>query len=135
MASFRFGTSEYLMRHPNMVDHDGEARLYFIKNGLTTCVIIGRATGIFSHVRVYFLNQTSETSMEWPILPYDSGTFSDGGDSGSVIADGLGYYGGLLTGGAGKAASSDVTYTPIWRPLAVIKANGFPDAHLSPTLV
>jgi hypothetical protein len=37
----------------------------------------------------------------------DSGVFSADEDSGSVIVDGLGRYGGLLTGGAGKMASSD----------------------------
>lgn len=76
--------------------------------------------------------------MEWAILPYDndSGVFSALGDSGSVIVDGLGHYGGLLTGGAGVMALSNVTYaTPIWWPLAVIKANGVPDAHLYPTVV
>jgi hypothetical protein len=130
--------SEDLMRHPDMIDHDGEACLYVIKNGLTTRVTIGRATGIFSHVRQYFSNQTSQTSMEWSILPYDndSGVFSTDGDSGSIIVDGRGRYGGLLTGGTGKTTSSDITYaTPIWWLLAVIKANGFPDAHLNPTMV
>ena len=31
-----------------------------IKNGLTTRVTIGQTTGIFSHVREYFLNRTSQ---------------------------------------------------------------------------
>jgi hypothetical protein len=115
-----------------MVAHDGEACLYVIKNDLTTRVTIGRATGIFSHVQEYFPNQTSQTSIEWSILPCDndSGVFSAGGDSGSVIVDGGGGYGGLLTGSAGKTASSDVTYA--WWLLTVIKAN---DAHLNPTMV
>jgi hypothetical protein len=130
--------SEDLMRHPDMVDQDGEACIYVIKNGLTTGVTIGRTTGIFSHVREYFPNQTSRTSIEWSILPYDhdSGVFSADGDSGSVIVDSRGRYGGLLTGGAGKRVSSDITYaTPIWWLLADIKANGFPNAHLNPTIV
>jgi hypothetical protein len=129
--------SEDLMRQPDTVDHDGEPCLHVIKSGLTTGVTIGRATGIFSYVREYFPNQTSQTSMEWAILPYnkDSGMFSAAGDSGSVIVDSCGRYGGLLTGGAGVTVSSDITYaTPIWWLLPVIKANGFPDAHLDPTI-
>lgn len=135
--------SEDMMHHPDTVDHNGEPCLYVIKNGHTTGVTIGQATGVFSHVREYFPNQTSQTSMEWSILPYDndwrtppfvhqnSRTFATGGDSGSVIVDGHGHYGGLLTGGAGRISSFDITYaTPIWWLLAVIKANGFPDAHL-----
>ena len=119
------------------VDRDGEKCLFVIKNGLTTQVTIGQATGIFSYVRQYFNGQASWTSMEWTILPYDnkSQAFSEGGDSGSVIVDGHGHYGGLLTGGTGKTESSDLTYaTPIWWLLEVIKANGFPDTHLCPTM-
>jgi hypothetical protein len=130
--------SEEVMRHPDMVDHDGEPCLYVIKSGLKTGVTIGRATGLFSHVRQYFYNNTSQTSIEWTILPYDniSGVFSDAGDSGSVIVDGRGRYGGLLTGGAGMTKSSDITYaTPIWWLLSIIKKNGFPDAHLDPAIV
>jgi hypothetical protein len=130
--------SEDLMRHPDTVDHDGEPCLHVIKSGLATGVTIGRATGVFSHVREYFPNQTSQTSIEWAILPYDndSGRFSAAGDSGSVIVDGRGRFGGLLTGGAGVTTSSDITYaTPMWWLLPVIKANGFPDAHLDPTMV
>jgi hypothetical protein len=130
--------SEDSMRHPDTVDHDGEACLYVVKDGLTTGVTIGRATGIFSHVREYYYNQTSQTSIEWTILPYDndSGVFSADGDSGSVIVDSRGRYGGLLTGGAGRGLSFDVTYaTPIWWLLAVIKGDGFPNAHLNPTMV
>jgi hypothetical protein len=125
------------MRHPDMVDHDGEACLYVIKNGLMTHVTIRRATGIFSHVRQYFPNQISQTSMEWTILPYDndSRVFPKGGDGGFVIVDGRGRFGGVLTGGAGKTTPSDITYaTPIWWLLEEIKANGFPHAHLYPTM-
>jgi hypothetical protein len=104
--------SEALMRHPDVLDYDGEVCLYVIKNGLTTRVTIRRTTDIFSHVREYFYNQSSQAYMEWPILPYDndSGIFSAGGDFGSVIVDGRGRDGDLLTGGAGKTTSSDVTH-------------------------
>jgi len=71
--------------------------------------------------------------MEWSILPYDNdlGVFSTGGDSESVIVDGCGRYGGLLTGSAGKTVSSDIIYTtPIWWLLMIIKANRFLDVRM-----
>jgi hypothetical protein len=126
--------SEDSMRKPDILDHDGESCLLVIKNGNATGVTIGCATGIFSYVRKYFSNNTHQTSMEWAILPYDnkSGAFSARGDSGSIIADGLGR---ILTGGAGKTASSDITYaTPFFWLLPRIKQNGFPHAHLYPVM-
>jgi hypothetical protein len=129
--------SEDLMRKPDMVDHNKEPCLLVIKNGKTTGVTIGRATGIFSYVREYVNNKADQMSMEWAILPYDnkSGVFSDLGDSGSIIVDGLGRIGGLLTGGAGKTESSDITYaTPFFWLFRRIKENGYPKAHLYPVL-
>ena len=129
--------SEELLRSPDMVDHDGEACLLVVKNGNATGVTIGRATGIFSYIRQYFVNQTHQTSMEWAILPYDndSKAFSAPGDSGSIIADGLGRIGGLLTGGVGKTEYTDITYaTPFYWLLSRIRENGYPDAHLDPNM-
>jgi hypothetical protein len=102
----------------------------------TTGVTIGRGTSIFSFVRESFDNGTHHTSMEWAIPPYDkSGAFSTPGDSGSIIVDGRGGIGGLLTGAAGKTESSDVTYaTPFFWLLLRIKDNGFPNAHLYPVM-
>jgi hypothetical protein len=127
------------MRKPGMLDHDGEPCLLVIKNGNATGVTIGRATGIFSFTREYFTNNTHQTSMEWAIFPYDkkSGVFSALGDSGSIIVDGRGRIGGLLTAGAGKTCteSLDVTYaTPFFWLFPRIKANGFPNAHLDPKI-
>ena len=77
------------MRHPDMLDSDGERCLLVIKKGNTTGLTIGRAIGIFSCVREYFSDGTNQTSREWSILPYGnkSGVFSEAGDSGSIIAD------------------------------------------------
>ncbi|KAI0276971.1 hypothetical protein BGY98DRAFT_1097794 [Russula aff. rugulosa BPL654] len=119
------------MREPDMLDHDNEACLLVIKNGNATDVTIGRATGIYSFVRD---DDTAQESTEWAIYNYDnkSGVFSAPGDSGSIIADGLGRIGGLLTGGTGKAETSDVTYaTPMWWLWPRIKKH-FPNAHLLP---
>ena len=73
-------------------------------------------------------------SKEWSIIPYDNhcGPFSLKGDSAAVVVDGRGRIGGIITGGNGKTASSDMTYvTPIWFLQKRIKENGFPDAYFS----
>jgi hypothetical protein len=95
-----------------MLDQSNELCLYIIKSSHTTHVTIGQTTGIFSYIQLYFPDQPSQTSMEWAILPYDnkSGRFSNGGNSGSVIVDGLSHIGGLLTGGSGIRDSLDITY-------------------------
>jgi hypothetical protein len=100
------------MRHPTSFDHPC---LMVIKRGSTTGLTVGRANNIISYVR-HYLGLEAKASKEWAILPRDSksGVFSDKGDSGSVIVDGRGRIGGLLTGGAGATDSTDVTYaTPI----------------------
>jgi len=122
------------MRHPDAKDHHGENCLYVIKRGLTTLSTIGRATGFVSHAREYFSNQTHQDSIEWAILPYDndSGAFSRGGDSGSMIASSTGEFGGLLTGGSGKTESSDTAYaTPMFWLWPIIKVK-FTNANLYP---
>lgn len=137
LLQFRDTISKDLMHKPDMLDENGEPCLLVIKNGIATGVTIGRATGIFSYVREYFLNNTHQTSMEWAIVPYDtkSGVFSAPGDSGSITADGLGRIGGLLTGGTGKMEMPDITYaTPYFWLLPRIKANGFPNAHPYPVV-
>lgn len=124
--------TEACMRDPDMLDHDNKTCLFVIKNGNATGITIGRATGIFSFVRADLSGQGSK---EWAIYNYDnkSGVFSARGDSGSIIVDGLGRIGGLLTGGAGKTETSDVTYsTPMFWLWPRIKQH-FPNAHLYPT--
>ncbi|KIJ12527.1 hypothetical protein PAXINDRAFT_163883 [Paxillus involutus ATCC 200175] len=113
--------TEERMREPDMLDHDNEACLLVIKNGNATDVTIGGGN---------FLE-----SMEWAIYNYDnkSDVFSAPGDFGSIIVDGLGRIGGLLTGGTGKVETSDVTYaTPMWWLWPHIKQH-FPNAYLYPT--
>lgn len=125
------------MRHPDALDNDNEVCLPVMKKGNTTPVTIGRATGVFSYIREYFPNGTHQTSMEWAICNNngETGNFSAPGDSGSVVVDGLGRIGGLITGGSGKADSPDITYATPWFWLFPrIKANGFPDAHLCPVM-
>ncbi|TFK81505.1 hypothetical protein K466DRAFT_502009 [Polyporus arcularius HHB13444] len=122
------------MHRPNLFNGKGEECLMVVKSGSGSGVTVGSATGIFSYVREYFDDGTHRTSREWAILPYSqtSGVFSALGDSGSLIADGRGRFGGLLTGGAGADTRHfDITYaTPFFWLWPRIKANGFPDAHL-----
>ncbi|KAH9033480.1 hypothetical protein EDB85DRAFT_1849128, partial [Lactarius pseudohatsudake] len=132
-----YGTIDDLMHTPNMWDKDGEPCLLIIKSGSATNTTIGSANDIFSIICDYFqdmtINQTSMESLEWAIINYDSKSevFSDDGDLGSVIADIYGHIGGMITGGACKTKSSDLTYaTPFWWLLKCIKARGFPNTHL-----
>jgi hypothetical protein len=121
--------TEERMREPDMLDHDNEACLLVIKNGNAIDVTIGRAMGFFSFVRD---DDTAQESMEWAICNYDnkSGVFSALGDSESIIVDGVGRIGGLLTGSTGKTETSDVTSaTPMWWLWPPIKQH-FPNAHL-----
>jgi hypothetical protein len=124
-----------LMRNPDMWDSDGEPCLLVVKNGNATGTTIGRANGVFSIVRDYFIDMSvNQTSMEWAIINYSSKSeaFSEPGDSGSAIADIRGRIGGMLTGSSGDTKCSDMTYaTPFWWLLGRIKANGFPNAHLN----
>ena len=65
--------------------------------------------------------------------PPVSGSFSDRGDSGSVIVDGLGRIGGLLTSGTGVTPSSDITYaTPISFLLRRMHDNGLRKPNVNP---
>lgn len=124
--------TEELMLSPDTVDDDDGPCHSVIKSGSTTGVTIGRANGLFSFVRQYYPNNSHRTSKEWAIFSYDkdSGVFSAHGDSGSVIVDGNGRIGGILTGGAGKE-EFDITYaTPFFWLFDRIKENGFPNAYL-----
>src|SRR5258708_3584471 len=68
--------------------------------------------GILLLCHEYYPNQTHWGLIEWLILPYnnDSGAFSEGGDSRSIIAFGTSEFGGLLIGGSGKTELSDTSY-------------------------
>jgi hypothetical protein len=106
------------LRHPTMHDKNGEPCLLVIKNGTSTGITIGRASGMMSFVREYFPSGKHETFIQLAIYPYDQkdGAFSAPGDSGSIIVDpNTRRIVGLLTGGAGNTEDTDVTYvTPFY---------------------
>jgi hypothetical protein len=119
------------MRKPNSKDHKAEPVRYVIKRGLTTLTTIGCLTGFESHVR-HYIALGSRDSVEAAVYPYnnDSGPFSRGGDSGSIIVDSLGKFVALLTSGAGSTDLSDITFgTPMHWLWKIIKAK-FPSANL-----
>jgi hypothetical protein len=62
-----------------------------IKRGNITGLTVGRANNIMSYAGYYYDGQEAEPSKEWAIISRDSksGVFSDKGNSGSVIVDGL----------------------------------------------
>ncbi|TDL17861.1 hypothetical protein BD410DRAFT_534844 [Rickenella mellea] len=123
------------LRHPTMLDANGEVCFIVVKNGNSTGVTIGRATGIESFVREYDKKGVRATSMELAIYSYGhkDGAFSAPGDSGAIIADGKGGIVGIITGGAGQRGSIDVTYaSPFqWVFNERIKAS-FPNTYLYP---
>ena len=117
--------TEEEMCNPDMYDCNGELCIIVLKLGRTTDLTVGRANNVFSYTRYYGENGFGD-SMEWAILPFDkkSGPFSAAGDSGSVVIDGTGRIGGLLTGGSGVTDSTDVTYvTPISFVLETIRSS------------
>ena len=96
--SFNYPRDRLLRLRGTITDYEmrmcKEAGLMVMKNGRTTGLTVGRANNIYSHIRNYFDDGTTETSKEWPILPFDSesGVFSKGvtpGLSSSTVSDAL----------------------------------------------
>lgn len=124
------------IRHPTMLDANGEECIIIIKKGKSTGVTIGRCTGIESFVREYGDYSLCSTPMEAAAYSYshEDGAFSAPGDSGSVVVDGKGRIVGLITVGSGPTDATDVTYlSPFYWVLERIKA-AFPNAHLYPII-
>ncbi|KAJ3505234.1 hypothetical protein NLJ89_g7521 [Agrocybe chaxingu] len=128
------------MRRPTTLDENDRPCLMVLKRGNTTGLTVGRANNVFSYARYdYHNDDKAQVSKEWAILPFDSKSraFSETGDSGSVIVDGLGRIGGLLTGGSSAKPSSDIniTYaTPISFLLKRLQENGLRELNISPVL-
>ena len=130
-SSFKGLSPPKEVRTPNNKDSRGEPMQYVIKRGLTTLTTIGCLNGFESHVRRYF-TLGSRNSVEAAIYHYDneSGPFSGGGDSGSIIVDPSGKFVALLTGGTGPTDPPDITFgSPMHWLWEIIKAE-FPGANL-----
>lgn len=122
------------LRQPTMLDVNGESCLIVIKNGTSTGVTFGRATGIESFVRNYNEYGIHSTSMEIAIHPYShkDGAFSAPGDSGSVVGDANSRIVGMLTGGSGLTDATDVSYVSPYYFLDECIKKAFPDSYLYP---
>ncbi|EIN09192.1 hypothetical protein PUNSTDRAFT_67532, partial [Punctularia strigosozonata HHB-11173 SS5] len=120
------------INHPTTLNLQGDRVRRVLKRGFTTNTTVGTLTKFMSFVRQYFPTGNVE-SLEIAILPHeqDSGTFSKGGDSGSLIVSTLGEFVALLTGGSNKGTDgSDITYgTPFEWVWELVKAE-FPGADL-----
>ena len=123
------------LRHPTMLDANGEVCLIVIKNGATTGVTLGRATSIESFVREYKDYAIHSTSREIAVYPYNNkdGAFSAPGVSGSAVGDAN--YGiiGMLTGGSGLNGSTDVRYVSPYTSLDERIKQAFPHSYLFPS--
>jgi hypothetical protein len=122
------------IRNPSNLDVHGEKCLLVVKNGLRTGTTFGRTNGLESFTRTYDNHGIEHTSIEIAVLPlpYDKTRepFSDPGDSGSIVLARDGRIVGILTGGAGPADETDITYiTPYWWVEKQIKAK-YPDCFL-----
>jgi hypothetical protein len=119
---------------PKNTDHNSGSVIMVLKNGNTSKLTVGRLNTICAFVREYFNGVASEMSKEVSVLPRNSksGPFSEPGDSGSVVIDGVGRICGIITGGDGPTDVSDCTYITsinfLIKRLAAfgIKANIFP---------
>jgi hypothetical protein len=115
------------IRRPTMYDEHGQPCIMVLKRGRTTGLTVGRSNNVLSYTRKRYGDGAPRVSMQWAILPFDekSGPFSAKGDSGSVVVDGAGRIGGLLTGGGGsRDEDMDVAYvTPIDFVLGIIHGN------------
>ncbi|KAJ6260579.1 hypothetical protein Dda_4805 [Drechslerella dactyloides] len=143
--------SEEEIKNPPPRKQEGDDISYHIvmKNGKTTGLTFGRAGASCSFCRQYLVNGTTQTSKEWPIYAYEKkvhnrNSFSEGGDSGSVVVDGRGRVAGLLTAGCGwsgyiysdyRADYFDISYaTPFFWIFDHIRKNRLPNANLNPTM-
>ncbi|KAH8987174.1 hypothetical protein EDB92DRAFT_1948708 [Lactarius akahatsu] len=122
------------MRRPTTYDWNNNPCIIVLKRGKTSGLTVGCANNVFSYTRKYLGDNNIGISKEWAILPFDAWTggshdfsakdFSAKGDSGSVVVDGAGRIGGLITCGGGKTDFIDITYvTPIGLILKTIRNN------------
>ena len=76
------------LNKPNSLNLQGDHICRVIKRGFATDTTVGTVPMFLSHVRKYFATGNME-SLELPILSHKNkaGTFSKGGDSGSLIVN------------------------------------------------
>ncbi|KAJ3753137.1 hypothetical protein EV360DRAFT_88066 [Lentinula raphanica] len=120
------------VNNPTNRNLEGNHLRRVLKRGFTTNTTVGTLTKFKSVVRQYFPMGNKE-SLEVAILSHerDSGTFSKGGDSGSLIVSTLGEFLALLTGGTNKGTDgSDITYATLFEWVWDLVKAEFPGASL-----
>lgn len=120
------------INHPTNLNLQGDRVRRVLKRGFTTNTTVGTLSKFMSFVRQYFPTGNIE-SLAIAILPHeqDSGTFSKGGDSGSLIVSTLGEFIALLTGGSNKGGDgSDITYGTLFEWVWELVKAEFPGADL-----
>ena len=103
-----------------------------LKRGFATNTTVGTISRFMSFVRKYYPTGTLE-SIELPVLPHEKepGTFSKGGDSGSIIVSPKGEFISLLTGGSnGGTDGTDITYSTPFEWVWELVCKEFPGADL-----
>ena len=118
--------------NPDTKNLEGDPIRRALKRGFATNTTVGTISRFMSFVRKYFLTGKLE-SIELPILPHEkeTGTFSKGGDSGSIIVSPKGEFISLLTGGTNKRTDgSDITYSTAFEWIWELVRGEFPGANL-----
>ena len=120
------------LRHPTMLDANGEECFIVVKNGASTGLTFGHTSSVESFVCDYNEHSINSTSMEIAIYAYSykDFTFSTPSNSGSVISDANNRIAGMITGSSGKNDFMDVTYaSPYYFADECIKM-AFPNSYL-----
>ena len=118
--------------NPDNMSLKGNPVRRVIKHGFTTNTTVGTVTRFTSFVRKYFPTGNLD-SIELPIIPHedDTGTFSKGGDSGSIIVSAKGEFISLLTSGTNIGTDgSDITYSTPFEWIWELVCQKFPGANL-----
>jgi len=120
------------LRNPQHLDVHNQKCLLVVKNGATTATTLGRVNGLESFIRHYPPYGINETSAEIAVLACDGGraSFSEPGDSGSIVLDRTGGIVGVLTGCGGPTISYLIPYFEIHAQLTA----KFPGIHLYPAV-
>lgn len=116
----------------NSLDSQGDRIRRVIKRGFTTNTTVGTLSRFISFVRKYNISGTLE-SLELAILPHENitGTFSKGGDSGSMGVSAKGAYVGKVSGGTNKGTDgTDITYATLFEYDWELILAEFPGANL-----
>ncbi|CAO1636675.1 unnamed protein product [Sympodiomycopsis kandeliae] len=121
-----------VLANPQALDANGEPSLMVVKRGRGTGITIGRTNGILSVTR-RALPGVEVESRELLIIGESKGeAFSAPGDAGSILIDGVGRAGALVTSGDARGGqAADRTYaTPMWWLMQRIKLYTDRSSHI-----